>query len=143
HTIIVGGEKAEHRHLLSWLSSPETQSCRWINSYGPTETTVIATTLTVDNRQVPYSGDNIPIGRPLPNTRIYILDALGQPAPLGVSGEIHIGGAGVARGYLNRPDLTAEKFVPDPFSQQPDARMYKTGDLGRWLPNGTIEYLGR
>ncbi|MBD2798088.1 amino acid adenylation domain-containing protein, partial [Xenorhabdus sp. 18] len=143
HTIIVGGEKAEHRHLLSWLSSPETQSCRWINSYGPTETTVIATTLIVDNRQVPYSGDNIPIGRPLPNTRIYILDTQGQPVPIGVGGEIHIAGAGVARGYLNRPDLTAEKFVADPFSEHADARMYKTGDLGRWLPNGMIEYLGR
>ncbi|WP_443256009.1 amino acid adenylation domain-containing protein [Xenorhabdus sp. IM139775] len=145
HTIIVGGEKAEYRHLISWLSSQETQSCRWINSYGPTETTVIATTLTVDvdNRQVTYPHDHIPIGRPLPNTRIYILDTLGQPVPLGVSGEIHIAGAGVARGYLNRPDLTAEKFGADPFSEHADARMYKTGDLGRWLPGGMIEYLGR
>ncbi|CAM3390103.1 Peptide synthetase XpsB [Xenorhabdus nematophila ATCC 19061] len=143
HTIIVGGEKAEHRHLMGWLSSPETQSCRWINSYGPTETTVIATTLTLNDKHSPHIADNIPIGRPLPNTRIYILDHLGQPAPVGVSGEIHISGAGVARGYLNRPDLTAEKFVADPFSTQPDARMYKTGDLGRWLPDGMIEYLGR
>ncbi|MBD2789901.1 AMP-binding protein, partial [Xenorhabdus sp. DI] len=84
-----------------------------------------------------------PIGRPLPNTRIYILDTQGQPVPIGVSGEIHIAGAGVARGYLNRPDLTAEKFVADPFSEHADARMYKTGDLGRWQPNGMIEYLGR
>ncbi|OTA15176.1 Amino acid adenylation [Xenorhabdus vietnamensis] len=149
HTVIVGGEKAELRHLLSWQSMPETQSCRWINSYGPTETTVIVTTLTLDKASTPDNKqswditDNIPIGRPLPNTRIYILDTLGQPVPLGVGGEIHIGGAGVARGYLNRPDLTAEKFVSDPFSRQPDARMYKTGDLGRWLPNGMIEYLGR
>ncbi|WP_340615913.1 amino acid adenylation domain-containing protein [Xenorhabdus entomophaga] len=148
HTIIVGGEKAEHRHLTGWLSSPETQSCRWINSYGPTETTVIATTLTIDNPHSPHVTDNIPIGRPLPNTRIYILDTLGQPVPVGVSGEIHIGGAGVARGYLNRPELTAEKFVADPFSaerfnKQANARMYKTGDLGRWLPNGMIEYMGR
>ncbi|CAM3667937.1 non-ribosomal peptide synthetase [Xenorhabdus thuongxuanensis] len=148
HTIIVGGEKAEHRHLMNWLSHSETQSCRWINSYGPTETTVIATTLTVDkltidNTQFPYINDNIPIGRPLPNTRIYILDTLGQPVPIGVSGEIHIAGLGVARGYLNKPEMTAEKFVADPFSAQPNARMYKTGDLGRWLPNGMIEYLGR
>ncbi|SFN56516.1 non-ribosomal peptide synthetase [Xenorhabdus japonica] len=143
HTIIVGGEKAEHRHLLSWLSSPETHSCRWVNSYGPTETTVIVTTLTVDDRQVPYANDNIPIGRPLPNTRIYILDTLGQPVPVGVSGEIHISGLGVARGYLNKPEMTAEKFISDPFSEQTDARMYKTGDLGCWLPNGMIEYLGR
>ncbi|KMJ44713.1 peptide synthetase [Xenorhabdus khoisanae] len=148
HTIIVGGEKAEHRHLVGWLSSSETQSCRWINSYGPTETTVIATTLTIDDPHSLHVTDNIPIGRPLPNTRIYILDTLGQPVPVGVSGEIHIGGSGVARGYLNRPELTAEKFVADPFSadlfnQQANARMYKTGDLGRWLPNGMIEYMGR
>ncbi|PHM70060.1 non-ribosomal peptide synthetase [Xenorhabdus kozodoii] len=143
HTIIVGGEKAEYRHLMSWLSHPETQGCRWINSYGPTETTVIATTLKLDNQNPPHLEGVIPIGYPLPNTHIYILDPHGQPVPIGVSGEIHIGGAGIARGYLNRPDLTAEKFVADPFSTQPDARMYKTGDLGRWLPDGTIEYLGR
>ncbi|MBD2812049.1 amino acid adenylation domain-containing protein [Xenorhabdus sp. Vera] len=143
HTIIVGGEKAEYRHLMNWLSSPETQSCRWINSYGPTETTVIATTLKLDNKESVSFENTIPIGYPLPNSCIYILDTHGQPVPIGVSGEIHIGGAGVARGYLNRPDLTEEKFVSDPFSKQPDARMYKTGDLGRWLPNGTIEYLGR
>ncbi|BET97550.1 non-ribosomal peptide synthetase [Xenorhabdus taiwanensis] len=143
HTLIVGGEKAEYRHLIHWLSHPETQSCRWINSYGPTETTVIATTLTLDHQNSSHLNGVIPIGYPLPNTRIYILDTHGQPVPIGVSGEIHIAGAGVARGYLNRPDLTAEKFVADPFSPQPDARMYKTGDLGRWRPNGTIEYLGR
>ncbi|MDX7998149.1 amino acid adenylation domain-containing protein [Xenorhabdus sp. Reich] len=145
-TIIVGGEKAEYRHLINWRSNPETQSCRWINSYGPTETTVIATTLKLDSTESLHSESTIPIGYPLPNTRIYILDTHGQPVPIGVSGEIHIAGAGVARGYLNRDDLTAEKFVTDPFcqfSQQTDARMYKTGDLGRWLPNGTIEYLGR
>ncbi|MEQ1962572.1 amino acid adenylation domain-containing protein [Xenorhabdus khoisanae] len=148
HTIIVGGEKAEYRHLMNWLSSSETQSCRWINSYGPTETTVIATTLTLDSQDPLHLEGAIPIGYPLPNTCIYILDTHGQPVPIGVSGEIHIGGAGVARGYLNRPDLTAEKFIADPFSadpckEKPDARMYKTGDLGRWLPNGAIEYLGR
>ncbi|PHM46120.1 Amino acid adenylation [Xenorhabdus mauleonii] len=143
HTIIVGGEKAELRHLLNWQSMPETQSCRWINSYGPTETTVIATTLTLDKHHTLPMADNIPIGYPLPNTRIYILDTQGKPVPLGVSGEIHIGGAGVARGYLNRDDLTAEKFVADPFSEQPGARMYKTGDLGCWLPDGSIAYLGR
>ncbi|WFQ79904.1 amino acid adenylation domain-containing protein [Xenorhabdus sp. SF857] len=143
HTLIVGGEKAEYRHLISWLSHPETQSCRWINSYGPTESTVIATTLKLDHQSPLHLNGVIPIGYPLPNSRIYILDTHGRPVPIGVSGEIHIGGAGVARGYLNRPDLTAEKFVADPFSTQPDARMYKTGDLGRWLPDGAIEYLGR
>ncbi|MCC8365342.1 amino acid adenylation domain-containing protein [Xenorhabdus sp. PB61.4] len=140
--VIVGGEKAELHHLTLWKSLAETQHCRWINSYGPTETTVIATVLKVDGHSR-YTEPTLPIGYPLTNTRLYILDRQGQPAPLGVSGEIHIGGASVARGYLNQPELTAERFIPDPFSHQTDARMYKTGDLGCWLPDGTIEYLGR
>ncbi|MBI6550804.1 non-ribosomal peptide synthetase, partial [Xenorhabdus lircayensis] len=140
--VIVGGEKAELRHFNTWQSLPETQSCQWINSYGPTETTVIATVLKLDNRS-PCVTDIIPIGYPLANTSLYILDTQGQPVPIGVAGEIYIGGAGVARGYLNRPELTAERFVPDLFSGAPETRMYKTGDLGRWLPDGNIEYLGR
>jgi aryl carrier-like protein len=79
----------------------------------------------------------------VPNASIHILDTRGQLAPIGVPGEIHIGGAGVARGYLNQPELTAARFIPDPFSAQAGARLYKTGDLGRWLPDGTVEYLGR
>ncbi|REF28437.1 amino acid adenylation domain-containing protein [Xenorhabdus cabanillasii] len=144
--VIVGGEKAELRHFMTWQSLPETRSCRWINSYGPTETTVIATVLKLDSTSV-YTAEALPIGYPLANTRIYILDTRGEPVPMGVSGEIYIAGAGVARGYLNQPELTADRFVPDPFagsSTEPShARMYKTGDLGRWLPDGTIEYLGR
>ncbi|MDC9595043.1 non-ribosomal peptide synthetase, partial [Xenorhabdus sp. IM139775] len=149
HTVIVGGEKAELHHWKNWHAMPETQSCRWINSYGPTETTVIVTALTLDTTPIPANKHawentgNIPLGRPIANTQIYILDTRGQPVPLGVAGEIHIAGAGVARGYLNRPELTAERFIPDPFSPEPDARMYKSGDLGRWLPDGNIEYLGR
>ncbi|MBD2816404.1 amino acid adenylation domain-containing protein, partial [Xenorhabdus sp. Flor] len=109
------------------------------NLYGPSETTTYST-WTRMNRTAGFVSH---IGRPIANTQIYILDRHGQPAPLGVTGEIHIAGAGVARGYLNRPELTAERFLPDPFSPLPDARMYKTGDLGRWLPDGNLEYLGR
>ncbi|PHM67787.1 Amino acid adenylation [Xenorhabdus stockiae] len=140
--VIVGGEKAELRHLMIWQTLPETQSCHWINSYGPTETTVIATVLKVD-RHSAYTGETLPIGYPIANTQIYILDNHGKPVPMGVMGELYIGGSGVARGYLNRPELTAERFLPDPFSTETKARLYKTGDLGRWLPDGNIEYLGR
>ncbi|MDE1482946.1 non-ribosomal peptide synthetase [Xenorhabdus bovienii] len=141
-SVAAGGEKAEYRHLLTWLSSPGTQKCRWLNTYGPTETTVNATSIVIDKENL-CTYEDIPIGRPIANTRIYILDQRGQPVPIGVNGEIHISGSGVARGYLNRPELTAERFIQDPFSDIPGARMYKTGDLGRWLPDGTISYSGR
>ncbi len=110
------------------------------NLYGPTEAAVEVTYWACrrgDTR--PF----VPIGRPIANIQIYILDAQLQPAPLGVAGELHIGGIGVARGYLNRPELTAERFIPDPFRSEPGARLYKTGDLARYLPQGEIEYLGR
>ncbi len=110
------------------------------NLYGPTEAAVDVTAWECRRGDVRAS---IPIGRPIANTRIYILDSHGQPAPVGVAGELHIGGVQVARGYLHRPELTNEKFVRDPFSSEPDARMYRTGDLARWLPEGVIEYLGR
>ncbi|MFP2935028.1 AMP-binding protein, partial [Pyxidicoccus sp. 3LG] len=84
---------------------------------------------------------SVPIGRPVANTRIHILDAQGQPTPVGVSGELFIGGIQVGRGYWNRPGLTAERFLPDAFSDTPGARLYRTGDLARWLPDGSVEYL--
>ena len=92
---------------------------------------------------IKYRCEVISIGRPISNTQIYILDEEGEPVPVGVGGELYIGGAGVARGYLNKPELTAERFIADPFSEEEGARMYKTGDIGRWLGDGTIEFIGR
>jgi amino acid adenylation domain-containing protein len=109
-----------------------------VNNYGPTENTVVAT-----NCIVSQNDKVLPIGKPISNTQIHILSSDGELSPIGVPGEIYIGGASLARGYLNRPDLTAEKFNADPFSKEPGARVYKTGDLGRWLPDGNIEYMGR
>ena len=110
------------------------------NLYGPTEAAVDVTYW-----RCRPNGERtiVPIGRPIANTQIYILDSNLQPVPIGVGGELHIGGIGLARGYLNRPELTAEKFIPDPFAKIPGARLYKTGDLARFLPDGNIEYLGR
>ncbi|MBA2239157.1 MAG: amino acid adenylation domain-containing protein, partial [Lysobacter sp.] len=133
--VLVGGEPIPQT-LAERLAGA---SCmRFFNVYGPTECTVDSTLGVVDPA---HHGHNI--GRPLDNTRIYILDENGEPVPIGVSGELCIGGAGVARGYLDRPEMTAERFIEDPFDPAIGARMYRTGDLGRWLADGTIEYLGR
>jgi len=129
--LLVGGDRLRHIPKRSL-------SCAIINNYGPTETTVVATSGQIQASDIVFS-----IGRPISNTRIYILDAHGEPVPVGVTGELYIGGAGVARGYLNRPELTAEKFLQDPFTDDPKGRMYRTGDLGRWLGDGNIEFLGR
>ncbi|WP_212749176.1 non-ribosomal peptide synthetase [Chitinivorax sp. B] len=110
------------------------------NLYGPTEAAVDVTWYHCISGEY---ADKVPIGRPIANTRMYLLDPQGQPVPLGVAGEIHIAGIQVARGYLNRAELTAERFITDPFVSDVTARMYRTGDLGRWLPDGNIEYLGR
>ncbi len=109
-----------------------------INMYGPTETTVWSTAAVIDR-----SGDPVTIGRPLANTQVYVLDRRRRPVPVGVPGELYIGGQGVARGYLERPDLTADRFIPDPFSAEPGARLYRTGDLVRYREDGRIEYVGR
>ncbi|CDL82557.1 Gramicidin S synthetase 2 (fragment) [Xenorhabdus szentirmaii DSM 16338] len=138
--LLVGGDVLNPQKIRQ-VQSAETQPACLLNGYGPTETTTFAATYAMTS---PVDvNQSIPIGRPIANTRIYLLDPYGQAVSIGAIGEIHIGGDGVARGYLNRPELTAERFLPDPFSPETGARMYKTGDLGRWLPDGNIEYLGR
>jgi amino acid adenylation domain-containing protein len=112
-----------------------------VDVYGPTEATVIATGFRMNARSRPGPGA-VPIGRPLPNRRVLVLDQHLRPAPVGVPGELYVSGIGLSRGYLNRPGLTAELFRPDPYGP-PGSRMYRTGDLGRWRPDGTLEYLGR
>ncbi|MFN9546340.1 MAG: amino acid adenylation domain-containing protein, partial [Cyanobacteriota bacterium] len=133
-TLIAAGERLPQALVHRWATNRHL-----INGYGPTEATVCATLQACALEDL---GDP-PIGHPVANTRIYLLDTHGEPVPIGVVGELHIGGAGVARGYLNRPQLTAERFLPDPYSPEPNARMYRTGDLARWLPGGNLEYIGR
>ncbi|HEY4903815.1 MAG TPA: amino acid adenylation domain-containing protein [Candidatus Sulfotelmatobacter sp.] len=138
--VIVGGEKAQIQALEAWRKVAGSR-VRWLNTYGPTETSVIATSY-----EPPSSGplpSPLPIGRPIDNVRIHILDRNLQLVPVGIPGEVHIGGPGVARGYLNHADLTEAKFVSDPFSSRPNARLYKTGDLARYLEDGQIEFVGR
>ncbi|MBH2732115.1 amino acid adenylation domain-containing protein, partial [Serratia marcescens] len=134
--LLSGGEAADPHAFARMLK--EAGPVRLINGYGPTECTVFATTATIE-RVDPWQ--RLPIGRPIGNTRIYLLDEHGQPVPLGATGEIYIAGPGVALGYLNRAELTAERFLADPFN--PGERMYRTGDLARYLPDGNIDYLGR
>jgi amino acid adenylation domain-containing protein len=140
---IVGGDVMMPDAPTLWRRTPM-NSIRLINAYGPTESTITATAFEI----IPGSRDNtslerIPIGRALANRQTYILDKYGNPLPVGIPGELHIGGAGLARGYVNQPELTAEKFIPDPFSIEQGARLYKTGDSVRYLPDGNIEFLGR
>ncbi|HKY28111.1 MAG TPA: amino acid adenylation domain-containing protein [Pyrinomonadaceae bacterium] len=137
--LIVGGE-ALTWDLIQNISRLD-HTCRIINHYGPTETTVGSLTFSVEESNVDSS--TVPIGRPIANTRCYILDRRQRPVPFGVSGELYISGAGVAVGYLNRPGETAERFIPDPFSVNSDSRLYRTGDLVRYLPGNNIEFLGR
>ncbi|MEP6915272.1 MAG: amino acid adenylation domain-containing protein, partial [Acidobacteriota bacterium] len=120
--------------------SPETVI---VNHYGPTEATVGALTYRIDAGESGGASGTVPLGRPLANVQAYILDSRLRPAPIGVAGELHLGGRGVARGYIHRPDATADKFIPDPFSQTPGARLYQTGDRARYLADGRIEFLGR
>ncbi|MDE4540403.1 amino acid adenylation domain-containing protein [Pseudomonas sp. ITEM 17296] len=128
-TLLIGGDRL--RRLA------RERRYRVINNYGPTEATVVATSGEVN------AGGPLHIGRPVANTQVYVLDEQCRLLPIGAPGELYVGGQGVARGYLNRPQMTAERFLDDPFSALPGARMYRTGDLVRWLPDGTLEYLGR
>jgi acyl-coenzyme A synthetase/AMP-(fatty) acid ligase/acyl carrier protein len=138
-TFVIGGENLLAESLQLWRdAAPE---ARLINEYGPTETVVGCCVYEVQPGD-PRTG-SVPIGRPIANTQLYVLDVSLEPVPPGVVGELYIGGAGVALGYLNRPELTAERFLTDPFSGVPGARIYKTGDLARYRTDGTLEYLGR
>ncbi|MER9871335.1 amino acid adenylation domain-containing protein [Mesorhizobium sp. M0136] len=137
--LLCGGERNEITSFLRVLR--EEGPVRLIHCYGPTETTTFATVCQIAQSVKDIA--SVPIGRPIANTRVYLLDGHRAPVPFGAVGELYIGGAGVARGYLNRPELTAERFLADPFSGEPGARMYRTGDLGRYLPDGNLEFLGR
>jgi amino acid adenylation domain-containing protein len=137
--LMIGGDALDPRVVARVLAQCPPQHL--LNGYGPTETTTFA--LTHEIRSLEPDARSVPLGRPIGNTQVYVLDERRQPVPIGVAGEIYIGGDGVALGYLHREDLTAERFVHDPFSAQPGARMYRTGDLGRWTSEGVIEFLGR
>ncbi|MDZ8090959.1 MAG: amino acid adenylation domain-containing protein [Nostoc sp. DedQUE05] len=141
--VIVGGDVMLPEYVAIWQQSPMS-GVRLINAYGPTETTITATLFEIlPQLSQDINLKKIPIGRPLPNRTVYILDRYLQPVPIGVPGELYIGGMGLAKGYLNRPQLTSERFIPNPFSTNPNSRLYKTGDLVRYLSNGNIDYLGR
>ena len=138
--VIIGGEKASPESVRIW------QDCvgdfpQLANTYGPTEGTVVSTVYKPTKSSSLYR--EVPIGKAIANVTLYILDYNLQPVPIGVPGELHIGGVGLARGYLNRPEITAEKFITSPFSQEEEVRLYKTCDLSRYLSDGNIEYLGR
>ncbi|MFN8596436.1 MAG: amino acid adenylation domain-containing protein [Anaerolineae bacterium] len=141
--VIVGGEKASAERYALWQKVGG-DKVRWLNTYGPTEGTII-TSIYEPQAGEPLSSE-LPIGRPIANAQLYILDRDLRPVPIGVPGELHIGGAGVARGYLNQPDLTNERFISNPFgslSSATCARLYKTGDLARYRADGNIEFVGR
>ena len=140
--LLVGGDALPVRLTSRWYEALQEnkENIRLLNGYGPTEATVTATFYDIPEG---LSGALVPIGRPLPRRATYILDRHQKPTPIGVPGQLHIGGAGLARGYLNRPELTAEKFIPNPFSETAGERLYKTGDLARYRADGNIEFLGR
>ncbi len=133
-TVSTGGERCPAETAARW-----SRGRRLVNMYGPTETTIYTTA----HECAPGVAEAPPIGRPVEGARVYVLDAWGEPAPIGVPGELYVGGEGVARGYLDRPTLTAETFVPDRFGEEPGRRLYRTGDGVRWRASGELEFLGR
>jgi amino acid adenylation domain-containing protein len=140
--VVVGGEKINGTLVRTWFDHVR-GSVRLLNTYGPTETTVVATAYEITRRDAAAPVPEIPIGRPLGNTRVFILGESGEPVPKGVAGELYIGGSGVARGYLNRKELTEERFIADRFSAKPGAKLFRTSDLARCRSDGEIEFLGR
>jgi amino acid adenylation domain-containing protein len=140
--IIFGGEALEPRMLLPWMERNDPTATRLVNMYGITETTVHVSYREIGLSDVLANPGSV-IGVPIPDLTVRILDSHLAPVPVGVAGEIYVGGAGLARGYLNRPDLTAARFIRDPYDAAPGARLYRTGDLARWRSDGDIEYLGR
>jgi amino acid adenylation domain-containing protein len=139
--LVLGGDVLSHT-LADHITA--SGRCRLLNHYGPTETTIGCLTFPVEAQHEDVRlSTTVPIGRPIDNAEAYILDDRLDQVPVGIPGELYLGGAGLARGYLGRPDLTAQRFVPHPFASQPGSRLYKTGDLARILPHGTVEFLGR
>jgi amino acid adenylation domain-containing protein len=137
--VLFGGEAVDPKWVAHILKHGPPQ--RLLHVYGPTENTTFTTWYPV--KEIPEGATTVPIGYPIANTQVYVLDHQQRPVPIGVPGELCIGGDGLARGYLNRPELTAEKFIHHPFSDNPTSRLYRTGDWGRYLPDGGIEFLGR
>ncbi|BAY30102.1 amino acid adenylation domain-containing protein [Nostoc carneum NIES-2107] len=137
--LLAGGDVLSVPHVQKFLNTVE--NCKLINGYGPTESTTFTSCYEITAPLKP--GVSIPIGRPIANTQVYILDSHLQQVPIGITGELYIGGDGLAREYFNRPDLTTERFIANPLSADSQSRLYKSGDLARYLPNGEIEYLGR
>ncbi len=135
--VFCGGEVLTRELIIRFF---QTLNAELHNLYGPTEVTIDSVYFSIPRD---YSGEIIPIGRPVANTQAYVLDCYRQPVPIGVLGELYLGGVQMARGYLNRPELTSEKFIPNSFSDEPGALFYRTGDLARYLPDGNIEFLGR
>lgn len=140
--VIFGGEALQLQSLKPWFERYGDERPRLVNMYGITETTVHVTYRPLTITDV-NEGKGSAIGVPIPDLQVYVLDQYQKPVSIGVPGEIYIGGVGLSRGYLNRPELTTERFIPNPFSDRSEAYLYKSGDLGRYLPNGDIEYLGR